>query len=384
MLPYTLIRELLPRQADLLTWTVGKLAPALRLMVNDPEGTLHRIGDVLVWDGPTGRRMVAGLEGLGDAQARIEGVVNHLGAGQLAASATLGSLARCSMLNLGVTALGGALMLARVEALHRRLDDLATRLDDLEAHVAAWNQATLRTGLEFLGHYERHGGASDLHSALEGCTQARNVYRSLLDREVQGRRRLAVLEQCGRTYILALLGQARCLVLRGEPAQAEGLLAQERPTREALAAAAFAAALGKSPEAFLHPNFGGDGVTLALLAEVHRQAGLAGAIAPDRAGDAARLFEDLRGRIYAGRPWDVFAPRGKARAGLLAGLRHLMACLEEVNRVEGVRLRLEHARLGGYDPADLERAVAAEAPQVSGDEEVGSPGEERAFAWAFA
>ena len=382
MLGRALVRELVPPHADLAIWVLTRLTTALRPALDDPRGTLGLIGDVLVWDGPAGRRMVAGLEGLTDGQARIGRVVNHLEAGQAAASATLGTLVRCSMFNLGVTALGAGLMLARVEALHRRLGALAAQLDDVQAHQQAWERATLRTGLDFLGHFERDRRESDLQSALEHCTQATNVYRDLLAHETGGRRRVPLMEQCGRTYALALLGRARCLVLRGQPGRAAELLAEERPAREALAAAAFEAVLGRAPEAYLHPNFRGDGVTLGTLAEVYQQAHLAGAIGPERARDAARLFEDLRERIYAGRPWRTFAPRGRVKDRLLAGMRSLMGCLEEVNRVESLRLRLEDAHRGGYEPADLERELAAGPRPAGGDEGVNGP--ERAFAWAFA
>jgi hypothetical protein len=264
------------------------------------------------------------------------------------------------MASLGVTALAAGFLAWRVNALDRRLATLGRQLSDLQALIDAEQKAYLQSALDHLAKFERERSARDLDGALNNGTYATNLYRNLVERELGGGRRLVALNQCGRYYLLALTTQVRCLVLGDSLEIAEDRLGGEGKTLAALAQAAFHAVLGRSPEVYLDPRFQADGVTLATLTDVFRQARLAGVAVPEFA-DASATFEHLRPRVVHARipSRTLFRPLGRAKKGLLDGLKYLAACLEDVNRVAALRLRIADARRGGYAPAELERALAA-------------------------
>jgi hypothetical protein len=361
MAPPPVALGLVPAAGSLGTWLLTRLAlvarPHAERLLGDPAGAVGRLGDVLVWQGPAGRRVVATLEGLGESQARVEQVVGRIEEAQIGLGGSLGALTSLSMATLGVASLAAGFMAWRMNALHRRLGDLGGQISDVLDQLHAQNQAHLQTGLDFLGKFEHSRSGQDLHTALTASTHATNLYRNLVQSEAAGRRRLLALNQCGRYYLLALTAQVRCHVLANELAAAGEKLGAERPALTALARATFEGAMGTSPEAYLDPSLQADRVTLDLLAEVFRQAHELGAVGGEAVRDAGHLFERLRQRVYGAGGW--FRPAGRAKTRLLAKLKYLMACLEEVGRVESLRLRVSEALAGRLSFEDLERAVVA-------------------------
>ena len=66
----------------------------------------------------------------------------------------------------------------------------------------------------------------------------------------------------------------------------------------------FSQKIDGDPTRFLIPAMAKNGVTLESMAELYRQAGHVGAVAPDRQTSAAALFEQFRDRLYSVRdPW---------------------------------------------------------------------------------
>jgi hypothetical protein len=309
-----------------------------------------------VWDGPGGQRVLAGLEGLKDSQSRIEQVVQHIETAQIGVSQALGTLTTLSMATLGVTSLAASFMIWRMNALHARLGVIGGQITDIQTHLNANEQAHLQSGLSFLERFERTEGDKDRHTALEESTFATHLYRHLVRSEVGGRKRLLALNQCGRYYMLSLTAQARCLVAGGELTQADSLLRNEKPTLTALARTTFEEVLGKSPEIYLDPAFQQDNVTLESMAEIYLRAERIGAISSSQVRDAAALFEVLRSKLYGAGGW--FRPRGKVKDALVAKIKYVMTCLEEVERVESLRLRIEAAADGRVPFKDLRKVVA--------------------------
>ena len=142
-----------------LTWCLvrelTRLAVAVvRQFVEDPSGAVRRIGDVLVWDGPKGQEVIAGLESLSESQARIQQVVGNIEQAQIGITAGLGTLTSLSMATLGLGALAAGFMLHRLNALDKRLEGFGNQLADIKAVLGSQNRAHLGTALQHLQFFE--------------------------------------------------------------------------------------------------------------------------------------------------------------------------------------------------------------------------------------
>src|SRR5262249_22278145 len=153
------------------------------------------------------------LECLSESQTRIEQVVGHIETAQIGMASSLGTLTSLSMATLGVTSLAAGFMVWRMNALHQRLNAIRDQISDIQATLNAQNQAHIGTSLTFLDRFERNHQDGDRKTALEKSAFATHLYRDLVQNELQGRKRLLALNQCGRYYFLALTAQVRCLVL---------------------------------------------------------------------------------------------------------------------------------------------------------------------------
>ena len=357
MLPTLLTLGQVAGRTPLLTWLAAKLGPAVGNLLNDPQGTLHRVGDVLVWGGESGQRVLALLEDLSGGQNHLAASMQNIETAQIKTAASLGALVPLAMFGLGVTALATHLMKSRLDALDRRLQSLEQQVADVKAMLAARLQADLEVSLRHLELYDREHKEAHLHTAFQQSAFATSVYRALVRQEATGPRRLPVLHHCGRCYLLALMTQARCRVLAEDADDAERTLAGERETLVALARTMFEEVLGKTPEIYLAPQLSAEGVTLEVLAEVYQQAHRAGAVRGEYVRDAAQLFEVFRSKLFGtGR---LIGPlhNQQVRSTVVSKLKLLMACLEEVNRVESLRLRIDVARRAGGTLKELEEAV---------------------------
>jgi hypothetical protein len=357
----------LPPQAKIATWLISQLmlraTPHVQRFLQDPSGAISRVGDLVVWQSGTGTQVIATLENLSDSQVRVEQVVNRIETAQIGVAQGVGTLTSLSMSSLGILSLTSGLMVWRMNALDRRLGRIGRQISDIQVQLQAEHQAHLQTSLDFLGRFEKRGGEKDLHTAFEESAFATNLYRNLVNTEVSGQRRLAALNQCGRYYLLALMAQVRCLILSTDFPLAVQRLADEKPTLAALAKTTFGEVMGKSPEQFLDPHLQSDNVTLGLLTELYQQAHQIGAVTGDEVGDASQVFERLRKKVYGAGGW--FPAVGRAKGRLLTNLKYVMACVEEVGRIESLRLRIEEAVKGTLSFQDLETALAETKKQLA-------------------
>lgn len=349
-----------PSKGRLMLWLLRVAHDRLAPLLQDPAGSVERLGDLLVWNGRHGRHVLAYLEQTAESQRRIEAVVQGVQSAQVTSHGALGGLYSLSVLGLGLTTLGGGLMILRMNALQSRLAALQRRMKDIEANLQAKDKARLLAGIAALEKYEQGHKEDDRRSAKESSLLATKLYGELLERECQdgAPRRLPVMDYYGRCYLVALATQLRCHILAEDELEiALTQLDREGPRFNRAARVAFQQVMGNSPERFLDPGLGPHGVTLDLLAEIYQQARGIGAVDDQDCSTASELFEQLRDRIFGahrGSGW-VFAPRGRGAARMLSSLRYLMTSLEEAGRIGSLRIRVEEAIRGQFSLREVER-----------------------------
>jgi len=354
----------LPHAAPIVPWIIEQAAPAINEWKSTYGGDvmtmaadkLVRLGDLVVWEGDTGRQVVAGLANLGDSQQRIETAVSAIESTQLSMAGTLGIVQSVTMTTFGVTSLSAGFMMWRLKALDKRLNTLATQIADIEARLDARDQGLLDSSLTYLNDYDRHQRPGDLEFALERARDSANTFGNLVDDECNGRRRLPVLNYRGRRYLLSLLTELQCSILRGDAEQTIHRVQNQQPRLQLLVEANFRQTLALDPEQYLHPALSDSGVTIELLTDLYRQLQNAKVVADIEIRDAADLFEHLRQRIYR-KSWLKLPQVRDWRKPLLERLRYLIAAVEDVNRVESLRLLVDHAHKTGESIVDLRHQI---------------------------
>jgi hypothetical protein len=354
---------LLDTKVRLGTWFFTKLLPVVgskvKHFVEDPTGSVSRIGDLIVWNGQSGQKVLAGIESLHEKQDRIESVVRNIETAQIGIADSLGTLTSLSMLSLGVTSLSAGFMMWRLNALNERLKKIGSMVSDILALLTAEQQAHLLRALSNLAKYEHERAEDYLKHAEQDSSFAVHVYRGLVIREIDNERRLSALSQFGRYYFLALLAQVRSLVLQNNKSiMAINLLVDEDKTLNSLAQTVFDAVMGEHPQVYLAPCFGPAHVTIDLLAEVYQQARFAGVNTNVEANDSGQMFEHFRPHLRDARVRrPMFGSRSRVEEELLLKLKYLMACLEEVNRLRALKLRIEQANENRKSAQELEEEV---------------------------
>ncbi len=323
--------------------TVAAYGPIAVEILRRPN-RINRLGDLLVWDGEGGRKIIAGLDGVGENVNRINSAVAGIETAQLATNGILNTLQTVSFATLGVTALSAGYMFFRLKALDARVSTLNQKIADVENQVAAEQRARLLSAIQFIRGFESKSDNHHLEEALGFARMAANTYAQLAQGEARGQRRLPVLNYHGRCYLLSLMTEVRALLLMDDSPQASERICEEQPTLVEVARATFEKTIGQSPEDLLDPGLRVDGITLELLAETYRQAYQAGAIGDPEIRDAAEMFEHLRDGIYRSRSrrFSLFA--SSSRDGILARFRYLIACVEDVNRVKALQLLIDECQ----------------------------------------
>ena len=319
--------------------------PQWNALLADPAGYASRVGEVLVWQNDTGQHVIAGLQGVAESQVRVEQAVAAVEATQLGMAGSLHALQALSMATLGIASLSSACIMWRLHALTKRLNVLESKIADIEEHLSAQDKAHLRQGVSKLREYDQSSNRDDVLHARDDSQYAANVYGELARHEAHGKKRLPVLNYRGRCYILALMTELRARLLLGSVNEGLNRLEEEQGHLRDVASATFQAAIGDAPEVFLDPNLRSAGVTLDLMTEVYRQAQSAGAVERIEVRTASQMFEHLRERLFAARSafgW-VWSLVGEAQQESLEKLKYLIACLEDTNRINGLRMLLSTA-----------------------------------------
>jgi hypothetical protein len=320
-----------------------------------------RIGDLIVWQGESGRRVLAGLSAVTESQARIEGAVSHLATAQATMAGTLGVVQAVSLATFGLTAFSSTFMAWRLKALNDRLTRVGERIRDLNLKVDATQAAEVTTALRFLSLFEQGHDPDDLDKALEKSTQSCAVFGRLASNEAsEDTKRLDVLNYRTRFYVLSLILELQCLVLRSHLDQAVNRIAEEQSMHiKTIASGTFQQAIGKQPELYLDPGLKAHGVTLDLLTVTYQKAHVAG-LDGKEVRDAGQMFEEhLREGVFTLRPsWKFWKPGRRDRVARVERLRYLLACLEDVNRIEALRLLISDSRQKCFSLPDLAKRIS--------------------------
>lgn len=348
MAPATIL-GLIPAKGNLLTLLLGEGLraglPYVQRLAQDPTGTVTRVGDALVWNGANGQQVLAGLATLSEGQSRIEQVVNHIDVNhidtvQLGVSHTLGVMHTLSIATLGITSLSGAYMVWRFHSLNKRFDKLSESLQDVEDNVAAANKAHLDVAVQKLSEFDQSADDAVLKKGRDEAQEAAAIYGEMAWREASKKRpRVEVLNYRSRCYLLALMAELHARIHLNEIPAAIQRVNTEKPRLQSLAKVTFEAVIQGRPELFLRADMAKEGVTLELMTELYQQARHAGAIASPEVESASQLFEHCRAKGIASGSC-LFGGGGKQDA---MQLRYLMACLEEINRIDGMRLLMAEA-----------------------------------------
>jgi hypothetical protein len=314
--------------------------PFAQQIAQDPAGTVSRIGDVLVWNGTKGQQVLAGLASLSEGQARIEQVVNHIDTVQLGISHTLGVMYTLSIATLGVTSLTGAFMVWRLQSLNKRFDRLSEAIKDVDDHLDAQNKAHLDKAVQKLREFEDSADPGALTAARDEAQDAANIYGNLAWKEASRKQpRIEVLNYRSRCYLLGVMAELQSRILLDQLPAAITRVNDEKPRLQSIAKSTFEAVIKGRPEYYLRADMAREGVTLEVMAELYQQARHAGAIASPEVESAGQLFEHCREKGIAGGSW-LFRKNSKQEA---VQLRYLMACLEEISRIDGMRLLISEA-----------------------------------------
>lgn len=353
--------------------------PYVQHMAQDPTGTVSRIGDALVWNGVNGQHVLAGIASAAEGQARIEQVVNHIDSVQLGISHALGVMHTLSIATLGITALSGLYMVWRFRSLNKRFDKLSVAIRDVEDNVAASNKAHLTLAVGNLQIFDESADVNDLINARDQGFQAASIYGEMALAEASRKQpRIEVLNYRTRCYLLALMAELQSRILLSElPSVIITRVNNETPCLQSLAKTTFETVIQNKPELYLRAKMASEGVTLELMTELYKQALTAGAIASPAVESAGQLFEHCRTKgIASVGEWE-FRRDTKQDA---AHLRYLMASLEEINRINGMRLMITEAN-------EKKASIPALRDQVRDwwKEKVGTPSDtpDAVIAYAF-
>lgn len=323
-------------------WQTAK--PDVGRMLSDPSGVVTRIGDTLVWTGPTGQKVLGGLETLAESQGRIESAVVGIESAKVAMQGTLGVVQSVSIATLGITSLTGAFMAHRLQALNKRIGEVAKAIKDVEGKIDAQHKAHLKSSLQYLREYDDSpGDDSKLRRALGEARHAANIYGTLATDEASGPARLPVLNIRGRFYVISLLIELRCMMSSDDSNQAMERIGEEQQALMKIASACYDQTLKTDPERYLRACFQSQGVNLDLLAGIYQQAKQLGIIDQPQIADANGMFEHVRDKLQKGQGYWNWMFGAKVNDELQK-LRYLLACLEETSKIEGLKLLIGDVR----------------------------------------
>jgi hypothetical protein len=286
-------------------------------------------------------------------------------------------IASTSLLTLGVTVIGFALMRKRLDTIAKDIASIKQTLERMERKLDLSLDAKVRTALDLARRaFEMHDPVNRRDHAHQAATmflEAEHYYRSLLDAEYgEGGWLIAPLL---KTLTLARVGAARCYLGLGETAAARSLLSEGYIVLEPYVQRWFDAVVGVRPALVLHPATGISLERLTLLMRYRQH---------DPALSGTAVFEQLRAELWKSAVQDInqwrqpFPPvlredpevtpldwalhREKITTRFLARLADTCTQIETVYAavrcIEGYRLELEQIERMGLSPDELDQQCA--------------------------
>jgi hypothetical protein len=348
-----------PLLPQLYLFASQKAVPAISHILADPGGYASRIGDLIVWNNSGGRTVLAGLQSLGENQARIQQAVTSIETAQIATNAALGSLHTLSLATLGITSLTGGFMLWRLQAINDRLNELVTVIKDIEDNITAQNKAHLMTAVQKLQEYDNTKQNRLLEIASGEAQHAANIYGHLARTEADKRNpRLPVLNYRSRCYLLALAVEFRSRLLLEELSQTTVRYDGELENIRAVSSATFKAGIGNEPHEFLSYSMHNAGVSLDLMTEIYQHAQRLGVFSSDKEHKQIQspsdMFEFCRERGITGKRMRLPFSNTSSYA---TRIKYTMACFEDIGRVEALSLIAKHAKETNLSVRDIQKQM---------------------------
>jgi hypothetical protein len=298
----------------------------------------------------------------------------------VAMHASLSSMQMVACATLGVTSLAGGFMLWRLDALNKRFDRLSRQIQDLEDTLDAQNKAHLRNAIQKLREYDSTGDRPTLTTAKNEAQTAANIYGQLTCNEAMAKTpRLEVLNYRGRCYLLALLTELRTRLLEESLGEAVTRFEEERQTIESLARATFTQSIGESPAPFLAESTKEEGISLDVMTEIYQHAQRLGAFTEAEIRNPSDMFEYCRSKGISGRPFIKLPFIHESGQDLSKRLKYLMACFEDIGRVESLKLLADHIKKAAMPFNSLQSEL-----KKWQEKEKSNHSEEAVFAYSFA
>jgi hypothetical protein len=336
----------------------SRLSDAVSSSLAAPRAEIHRLGSAIVSVGDGQTRVLGLLHEQSTRLDAIDAAVSGLATGQTALGHSLDVLQNLSMLTLGISAASSLVLFRQFHALRAQLSRVERATHRIGTLIEAQQLGQLETGLNQLhegmediqsGRIEQ-GRAGISHTAANNLVLNVNQHAILLDRELKvSRVDRTVVRSLFRHLTVGLMGVAGCHLSLGHPIRAREAISTRMGLIERYAKEVFRQTVGDNPVRFLCPTMAGRGVTMEFLAELYRQAALAGAVGGSRGCSAADLIETWRVRLHESR--NPF--RTSTLEAWHADLAEALAAMEEVNRVKGLALAL-----GGLDAGQISFAEA--------------------------
>ncbi len=340
--------------------------PQMNEWATNAQGHLLRIADTIVWEGENGRHVVACMEGLTENQNRIDGAIQSLETSQLAASSTMQTVQNVSMASFGMLSLTAGLMMWRLHSLDKRMKLLSKQISDVTTRLDANDKARLETSLKFLDLYEQKQRRGDLETAHQEAAFSAHTYGNLIDSEMGAGHRVPLMNYWGRCYLLSLMTELSAMIYQGDLQQAIERAETQRSRIQEFVRVTFHQTIAKAPEMYLDPNFINDGISLELMTEVYSQLQISDAIEFPAIRNSNELFEYLREPIYRSRKKfkNFWAPVGAAKRRCLKNMKYLIACIEDANRIESIKLQIKSAIDNSYSLIELRDHIKTERGRI--------------------
>jgi hypothetical protein len=330
------------------------------------NASVDRIGSALVAH-QDGQAQVLGL--LHRHTTKLDGIsaaVDGIGAGQQALAHSLDLLTSLSMVGLGVSVLAQVHLAFQFAALTRRINTIDANVRAIKEMLVQAHRANLNTGLGGLRIADELADAdpsSSRHYLFESqkqLTGSRSLYtEQLVDRLASSKPAEPEYQWLLAQHLTtAGLGEAACHLRLGQPKQAIDALRLTAATLTRHASAVFNRTVAADPARYLIPATAAHGLTLEVMAELYRQAGHAGVLQDRQSVTAANLFEAFRANL-AGASDPRFWKASKV-ASLRSEFAEASAAVEEVNRVKGLALAIEHCHNSRQDYQQLAEQIQRE------------------------
>lgn len=305
-------------------------------------GRIERIGGTLVELRNGQAEAIGLLHQHTDKLDHLATAIDGVWIGQEATRRSLDLLHTVSAISLGLSALSHAVLHFQLRALTRRVERLAVEIRQVKDMLRAEHLGKLTAGLTLfkngldVASDDPHRAVSLFDGAAADLTRSSANYAQQL--LAVGTSNPAYSWVVARHLMVSALAEAAAFLRSGHRLPALRAITTALEPLRLHARAVFARTVGMNTAEFLMPALVETGITLESVAELHRQAVLAGVVPEAGAETAADVFERLRTRLH--RATDPRMYKSAKVGRLRAAFAEATAAVEEVNRLRGLELAI--------------------------------------------